>query len=81
MLEALGIEQVGARRPVALFVGEHAFEYEDFLALRMGVTGKHAAGLVAYDGSDLAALGGAHAVQALAQNLAAGAFDPFQWIT
>lgn len=57
MAEALGIGEEGARRPVAVLVGEDAFEHDDLLALGMVVGGKARVRLVAHHGSDLARLG------------------------
>jgi hypothetical protein len=54
MAEALRIEEVCARRPVPVFVGEHAFEHQDLLPVRMIVRRKSRSRLVAHDGRDLA---------------------------
>src|SRR5215510_4028398 len=76
MAEAFGVEEIGARGPVAVLVGEHALEHEDLLAVGMIVRREARARLVAHDGSDLARLGRTHEVDPLAPNGAAGAWRP-----
>src|SRR4029079_19020316 len=45
--KAFGIEQIRARGPVAVLVGEHAVEHENLLSVRMIVSGKPRVRLVA----------------------------------
>jgi len=75
-------EAAGARGPAlqggALGGAGGGVEDEDFLALGMVVLGEAGARRVADQGGDLAGLGRAHAVEALAQDLAARAGLPRQ---
>src|SRR3546814_12759623 len=56
MAEAGGVQKEGARGIVAMLVGEHAVEHQDFLSLRMAVRAKSRRGVIAHDGGDPAEL-------------------------
>ena len=49
MRRAGRIADVGAGRVIAVFVGEHTLEYQEFLAFRMAMAGKRTSRRVAHD--------------------------------
>ena len=71
-----GVQEIGAGRPIAVLVGEHALEHEDLFAVRMLVRMKRRARLVAHDRRHLSRLDGADEVHALAPHRTARARRP-----
>ena len=51
-LKSLRIEQIGARRPVAILIAKRALEHQDLLAIGVRVSVKCRAWIVSNDGSD-----------------------------
>src|SRR5215472_3827849 len=76
MPKTLRIEQVAARRPIAVLVREHTGEDENLLAVRVVMRRKLRVLLVAYDGSHLTRFRRADQVQTLAPHRAAGTCGP-----
>ena len=76
MPKTFGIQEIGAGRPVAVLVGEHAVEHEDLFAVRVVVAMKRRARLVANDGRHLPGLGRPDEMHALSPDRAARARRP-----